>query len=432
MGTNKAATATILQERANSLGTSLGDKWLAAGVQPRNFMGLESQTKAAIRSFLDVNMPLVLKKIPDSQKAAVNAEWLLNKEAFISTVAKAATAQLIGNKVGDITNNQITINNHAYKIGTMLGDGGEGIVRLAETTNGEKIAVKSILPSADPVALETEIDRHLLASSIDHENILRLHGAFRGENGTLSMAMELAPHGDLSNIFERFGPAQRKAFIAQDPNNLKKLQNLDRYVAISLFSGLNALHEDAQMLHGDLKGENVFIGANGVPKLGDFGKSVLLEHNIVNQSAVDVLTQLAPEVAVNKKNYFEMTTSGDVWSLGILIFRMLTGEKSPIKSVNVRGSADAAMLHSHEAFLKNEAMHNPKDRAKALGLDAIPDVAMANLLVEIFHPDPNKRPTAAQALATLKAMAGPTALDEAEQRKFLIELSQWPAGNSKT
>jgi len=57
---------------------------------------------------------------------------------------------------------------------------------------------------------------------------------------------------------------------------------------------------------------------------------------------------------------------------------------------------------------------------------------MANLLVEIFHPDPNKRPTAAEALATLKAMVDPTALDEAEQRKFLIELSQWPATNAKT
>lgn len=149
------------------------------------------------------------------------------------------------------------------------------------------------------------------------------------------MAMEFAPHGDLSNIFERFGTTERQAFIAQDPNNLKKLQNLDRYVAISLFSGLKALHQDAQILHGDLKAENVFFCANGVPKLGDFGKSVLFEQNIVNGSAVDVLTQLPPEVAVNKRNYFEMTTSGDVWSLGILIFRMLTGEKCPIKPASM-------------------------------------------------------------------------------------------------
>ncbi len=95
----------------------------------------------------------------------------------------------------------------------------------------------------------------------------------------LSMAMEFAPYGDLSNIFERFGTRQRQAFIAQDPNNLKKPQNLDRYVALSLFSGLKVLHQDAQMLHGDLKAENKFICANGVPKLGNFGKSVLLEEN---------------------------------------------------------------------------------------------------------------------------------------------------------
>jgi hypothetical protein len=118
--------------------------------------------------------------------------------------------------------------------------------------------------------------------------------------------------------------------------------------------------------------------------------------------------------------------------MGIVIFQMLTGEECPIKPTKMGGSADAAMLHSHEAFLKDDAMHNPQTRAIALGLNAIPDKAMANLLVEIFHPDPNKRPTAAKALATLKAMVGPTALDETEQRKFLIELSQWPASNSKT
>lgn len=433
-GSSETVTAAKLQNSAKILGKSLGEKWRTAGQQPRNYMGLESQCKAAIRSFLDSNMPLVLKEIPDSQKASAGAQWLLNKEAFISSMAKAAIAELTENEIGTITNNQITIGNKRYDIGEKIGGGGEGIVRLAETTDGEKIAVKSTLPSAtNPSSLITEIDRHLLASSVKkNENILALQGAFRDDDGVLCMAMEFAPHGDLANIFERFDSTQRQAFIARDPKNQEKLQNLHRYVATSLFNGLTALHEGAQMLHGDLKAANIFIGANGAPKLGDFGKSVLLEENIVKESMVDVLTQLAPEVALNKRNYFEMATGGDVWSMGIVIFQMLTGEECPIKPTKMGGSADAAMLHSHEAFLKDDAMHNPQTRAIALGLNAIPDKAMANLLVEIFHPDPNKRPTAAKALATLKAMVGPTALDETEQRKFLIELSQWPASNSKT
>ncbi len=124
-GTSKTETATRLQCSANILGKSLGEKWAAAHQNPRNHMGLESQTKAPIRSFLDVNMPLVLKEIPDSQKAAAGAEWLLNKEAFISTMAKAATAALIGNKVGDITNDQITIGSHTYEVGKTLAEGGK-------------------------------------------------------------------------------------------------------------------------------------------------------------------------------------------------------------------------------------------------------------------------------------------------------------------
>lgn len=199
-------------------------------------------------------MQLVLKEIPNSQKAAADAQWLLSKEAFISSMAKAAIAEFTGNEIGAITNNQITIGNKAYDIGKKIGDGGEGIVRVAETTNGEKIAVKSTLPSATkPSSLTTEIDRHLLASSINNENILSLHGAFIGDDGALSMAMELAPYGDLANIFERFDSTQRQTFIARDPKNREKLQNLDRYIATSLFNGLTALHEGAQMLHGDLK-----------------------------------------------------------------------------------------------------------------------------------------------------------------------------------
>ena len=429
-GTTEAVTAANLKKSAEILGKTLGEKWRAAGQQPRSYMGLESQCKAAIRSFLDSNMPLVLKEIPDSQKAAAGAQWLLNKEEFISSMAKAAIAEFTGNEIGAITNNQITIGGKAYDIGKKIGDGGEGVVSLAETTNGEKIAVKSTLPSAtNSSSLTTEIDRHLLASSVNNENILSLHGAFIGDDGALSMAMELAPHGDLANIFERFDSTQRQAFIAQDLKNQEKLQNLDRYVATSLFNGLTALHEGAQMLHGDLKAANVFIGANGIPKLGDFGKSVLLEENIVKESTVDVLTQLAPEVALNKRNYFEMTTSGDVWSMGIVIFQMLTGEECPIKPTKMGGSADGAMLFSMDKFHNDPAMHDTQARARALGLDTISDKDMAGLLVKIFHPDPNQRPTASQALAALNAMAGPTPPDEAEQGKLLIELSQWPVNN---
>ncbi len=431
-GSSKIGTVGTLRDSAKILGKTLGEKWKTAGQQPRSYMGLESQCKAAIRSFLDLNMPLVLNEIPDSQKAAAGAQWLLSKEDFISRMAKAAIAEFTGNEIGAITNNQITIGNKAYDIGKKIGDGGEGIVRVAETTSGEKIAVKSTLPSAtEPSSLATEIDRHLLASDLNNKNILSLHGAFIGDDGALSMAMELAPHGDLENIFNRFDSTQRQAFIARDPKNRERLQNLDRYVARSLFNGLTALHEGAQMLHGDLKAANVFIGANGVPKLADFGRSVLLEDNIVKRATADAVAQLAPEVAVNLNNYFEMTCGADVWSVGIIIYKMKTGHSFPIRLPDENKDGFNSELQSRLAEFRNEPkMLLDQDRANVLKLDAITDKPLADLLLEIFHPDPNKRPTASQALAALNAMAGPTPPNEAEQGKLLIELSQWPVNNS--
>lgn len=145
---------------------------------------------------------------------------------------------------------------------------------------------------------------------------------------------------------------------------------------------------------------------------------------------VDVLAQLAPEVALNKRSYLEMTTKGDVWSMGIVIFQMLTGEECPIKPTKMGGSADGAMLSSMDKFNNDPTMHDTQARARALKLDTIPDKDMADLLVKIFHPDPNQRPTASQALAALNAMAGPTPPNEAEQGKLLVELSQWPVNNA--
>ena len=432
-GSSETVTAAKRQNSAKILGKSLGEKWRTAGQQPRNYMGLESQCKAAIRSFLDSNMPLVLKEIPDSQKASAGAQWLLNKEEFISSMVKAAIAKLTGNEIGTITNNQITIGNKRYDIGEKIGGGGEGIVRLAETTNGEKIAVKSTLPSAtNPSSLATEIDRHLLASSVKNENVLSLYGAFMGDDGALSMAMELAPYGDLANIFERFGPDQRQAFIAQNPKNLEKLQNLDRYVAMSLFNGLTALHEDAHMLHGDLKAANVFIGANGVPKLADFGRSVLLAENIVKGATADAMEQLAPEVAMNLNNHFEMTSGADVWSIGIIIYKMKTGDPFPLKLPEKnKGGLNVEVQSRLTEFKNDPTMLDDQARANALKLDVISDRPLADLLLKIFHPDPNQRPTASQALAALNAMAGPTPPDAAEQGKLLMELSQWPINNSQ-
>ena len=111
-GSSETVTAAKLQNSAKILGKSQGEKWRTAGQQPRNYMGLESLCKAAIRSFLDLNMPLVLKEIPESQKAAAGAQWLLNKEAFISAMVKAAIAELIGNAIGAITNKSPSVTRH--------------------------------------------------------------------------------------------------------------------------------------------------------------------------------------------------------------------------------------------------------------------------------------------------------------------------------
>jgi serine/threonine protein kinase len=118
--------------------------------------------------------------------------------------------------------------------------------------------------------------------------------------------------------------------------------------------------------------------------------------------------------------------------MGIILYKMMTGDPFPIRFTDTpKGSSLIAVQTQLEIFKNNPAMLDAKARAEALNIEKISDKKMADLLVKIFHPDPAKRPTASEALAELKAMAGPTPLNEDEQGKFLIELSQWPTDDSK-
>ena len=427
-GKGDSDTKAALQDAAHALGKSLAHKWQTGGQPPRNYTALDSQFKAAARSFLNTNMESMFREIPVSEQDVARQHWALNREAFISTMLGTAKAAVLDNAVSKGDGNQIIVGSQAYAMGQIINKGGEGMVRLAQSPTGQKIAIKSALqqendphiPNAEAAGLATEIDRHYLASRANHPNILTFHGAWRNDDGALNMAMEYAPYGDMAGVLAALTPEKRSALIAKDSANKDKLQVLDRYIARSIFSGLRALHEDAQMVHGDLKAANVFIAEGGVPKLADFGKSVLLEENILNGTSVDAMKQLAPEVAVNLDRHFELTAATDIWSAGIILYQLLTGEPFPIKATApIRGGAEIATRELLRKFSNDPAMRDDRLRAAALGLETIADKDMAGLLLKIFHPEPDRRPTARQVLALLQATKGSMRVNDAEPGELL-------------
>jgi serine/threonine protein kinase len=196
----------------------------------------------------------------------------------------------------------------AYQIEKLLGRGGMGAVYLAHRADGEfaqKVAIKIIgLPfEIDALRERFRQERQILAG-LNHPNITRLlDGGVTGD-GQLYLVMEYvdgvpidAAPGDLNAKLDWFGEVCAAVQYAH--------QNL--------------------VVHRDLKPSNILVDTNGAAKLLDFGSAKLLAGAEVTRSRFNMITfaysspeQLRGEPA---------TTLSDVYSLGAVLYRLVSGEE---------------------------------------------------------------------------------------------------------
>ena len=97
-----------------------------------------------------------------------------------------------------------------------------------------------------------------------------------------------------------------------------------KYIFHELVLGLKYLHEN-NILHRDLKPSNILLNNKGEVKIGDFGLARIFSKSIDKKytNRVATIHYRAPELLLGEENY---TTEIDVWSLGCILFRLLTGK----------------------------------------------------------------------------------------------------------
>jgi len=211
-----------------------------------------------------------------------------------------------------------------YRLLGRLGEGGQGVVFLAEGPTGSPAAVKLLPPTTDPqvrsrflkeVAAAQRVARFCTAQVLDA-------GIFERRPFIVS---EYVSGPSLVEVVEQFGPRGGAA--------------LER-IAVATLTALGAVHA-AGMVHRDFKPGNVLLGPDG-PVVIDFGLAAVPGMTTVLSAEVAIGTPafMAPEQLAGAR----VTAAADMWSWAVTIMFAGTGEL-PFKGESLTAMA-YAILHS--------------------------------------------------------------------------------------
>jgi eukaryotic-like serine/threonine-protein kinase len=240
-----------------------------------------------------------------------NSDFLRSPALNLSATDVAAIlteddgASVVGQRVGD------------YRIVREIGCGGMGAVYLAKRDDGEydqQVAIKLIRHGLDREMLRRFRHERQIMATLNHPNIARLLDGGMTEDGQPYFVMEYVEGRPLDQY--------------ADACRLPTEERLKLFLAIC--SAVEYAHQH-NVIHRDLKPSNILVTDDATPKLLDFGIAKLLNTDSSEPTGEATLTAfrvMTPEYASPEQlRGLAVTPASDVYSLGVLLYELLTGRR---------------------------------------------------------------------------------------------------------
>ncbi|MBN8727032.1 MAG: serine/threonine protein kinase [Xanthomonadales bacterium] len=280
----------------------------------------------------------------------------------------------------------------AWRIVRELDAGGMGVVYLGERADGtyeQQVAIKlmRVAPLAGAreraeFAARFDNERRLLAR-VDHPNVARILDGGSTADGVPYLVMEYVDGVALTAWCDR--------------------QRLDVAARVALFckvcDGVQAAHRHL-IVHRDLKPGNILVGADGEPRLLDFGIARAIEAGAGGTAEPTLVGAMTPAYASPEQVRHEpLTTASDVYSLGIILYELLSGKRpysleglSPAQSERVVCDTEPPTLRRALAA-STLASEERRTRVAGIGND------LERIVARALHKEPARRYESARALA---------------------------------
>ena len=248
-----------------------------------------------------------------------------------------------------------------YRIVALAGRGGMGEVYRAEDLKLSQVVAIKFLPESlaqDATALSRFHSEVRIARQVSHPNVCRVFDV-GDTDGVMFLTMEFVDGEDLASVVRRIGRLS--------PDKASD-------IARQMCAGLAAAHERG-VVHRDLKPANVMLDGAGKIRITDFGLAGIAASIQGAEVRAGTPAYMAPEQLAGR----EVTPRSDIYSLGLILYEILTGKRA----------FEASTIPELMKLRESGTITNPSTLVRDL------DPLIERVILRCLEHDPQKRPSSA-------------------------------------